>query len=184
MIFRRLLPTLAFAAWSALACLPASATVTAFFSAGTTCQGQPVVKFKAGGPEVKVALCMSATEESICGHSIQLEAESAASSGRFLIVGHKVGENYPDPTLEKLPAAVAVTHPPSPHDFGGTRDGPFAPAANQLLVLFTLRPLETAKDRAYTIRLGKNSLVSVGTRGNCLEVGEARLSATMRLERN
>jgi len=180
----RLLPTIAFAGWAALAGAPVNAAVTAFFASGTTCEGKPVVKFSAGGPNVKVTLCMSATEESLCGHSIQLEAESVAASGRFEVVAHKVGENYPDPTLEKPPAAIAITNPPSPHDFGGTRDGPFAPAANQVLVLFTLRPLATAKDAAYTIRLGQNSLVSVGRSGSCLEVSEARLSASVRLERN
>ena len=170
-----------FAGWAALFCAPVSAAVSAFFSSGTTCDGQAVATFSAGGPDVKVTLCMSSTEESICGHSVQLEAESAAASGRFQVATHKVGQNYPDPTLEKLPAATAITYPPSPHDFGGTGDNPIAPAANQVLVWFTLRPLATAKEPAYTIRLGKNSLVSVGKNGSCLENAEVPISASLKL---
>ena len=175
---------MALAVWASLAFVPANAAVTAFFASGTTCQGQPAARFSAGGPDVVVTLCMSATEESICGHSIQLEAESVASSGRFEVVAHKMGKNYPDPTLEKPPAAIAITHPPSPHDFGGTRDNPFAPVANQVLVRFTLRPLATAKEPEYTIRLGQNSLVSVGKNGSCLENAEVRLSASIKFNRN
>ena len=111
------------------------------------------------------------------------KAESVAASGRFQVVTHKMGESYPDPTLEKLPAAIAITHPPSPHDFGGTRDNPLAPSVNQVLVLFTLRPSATATAPAYTIRLGKNSLVSVGKNGSCLENTELPISASFRLDR-
>ena len=183
MTFDRLLPTMAIAGWAVLACAPANAEVTAFFSAGIACQGQPVARFRAGGPAVKVTLCVSATEESICGHSIQLEAESVATSGRFQIVTHQLGKNYPDPTLEKLPAAIGIANPPSHHDFGGTRDNPLAPSANQVLVSFTIRPLSTAKEAAYAIRLGKNSLVSVGKDGRCLENAEVPISASFKFNR-
>ena len=169
---------------AALTCVPASATVSAYFSSGSNCQGLPSAKFGTGGKDLNVTLCMSATEESICGHSVQLEAESAATSGRIQVAAHKQGDNYPDPTLEKLPAVIAITHPPSTHDFGGTRDNPFAPAANQVLVVFTLRPTASAIDASYTIRLGKNSLVSVGKKGSCLENTEVPLSASFKLERN
>jgi hypothetical protein len=171
---------MAFAGWAALACAPASATVTAHFAAGKTCAGKPVTTFSADGPDVNVALCMSATVESICGHSVQLEAESVAASGQIVVVSHKMGENYPDPTLDKFPAPIAITQPPSPNDFGGTRDNPLKPSANQLLVLFTFRPSATAKDSSYTIRLGKNSLVSVGKNGSCLENSELPISASFK----
>ncbi len=183
MTFCRLLPTMAFAGCAALLCAPANAAVTAHFAAGNTCEGKAVAMFRAGGPDVNVALCMSATEESICGHSIQLEAESVATSGRIQVIAHKMGENYPDPTLEKFPAPIAITQPPSPNDFGGTRDNPLKPSANQVLVLFTFRPLATAKDPSYTIRLGKNSLVSVGKNGSCLENSEVPISASFKFER-
>ncbi|MBL0122496.1 MAG: hypothetical protein IPP88_07085 [Betaproteobacteria bacterium] len=183
MRFRRLLPMMAFAGCAMLACAPASAAVTAHFAAGKTCAGKPVASFSAGGPDANVTLCMSATEESICGHSIQLEAESVAASGQILVVTHKMGEHYPDPTLDKFPAPIAITQPPSPNDFGGTRDNPLKPSANQVLVLFTFRPLATAKDPSYTIRLGKNSLVSVGKNGSCLDNTEVPISASFKFER-
>ena len=167
-----------------LTCVPANATVSAYFSSGSNCQGKPSAKFSAGGQNVNVTLCMTATEESICGHSVQLEAELAATSGRFEVVSHKQGENYPDSTLDKLPAPIAITNPPSTNDFGGTRDNPAAPAANQVLVQFTLRPTASARDASYTIRLGKNSLVSVGKKGSCLENTEVPLSASVKFERN
>ena len=166
------------------ALIPAHATVTAFFSAGTTCQGKPVIKFRAGGPSVTVTLCANATEEAICGHSIQLEAGSTASSGQFEIIKHKMGAHYPDPTLEKLPARTKITLPATAHDFGGTRDNPHPPEKNQVLATFTLKPPATAKLASYQIRLGKNSLVSVGAKGSCLENAEVPMSASMTFERD
>lgn len=183
MTFSRLLPTIVLTAWAALACVPANAAVTVYFSSGTTCERQPAAKFRAGGPPIKVTLCVSTTEEAICGHSIQLEAESVPTSGRFQVVTHKLGENYPDPTLEKLAKPIAITHPPSPHDFGGTRDNPSVPSAHQVLVLFTLRPLAQAKAATYTLRLGKNSLLSVGKNGSCLDNTELPISANFKLDR-
>lgn len=167
-----------------LPCAPASAAVTAFFAAGATCQGKPLATFQAGGAPVTMSLCLSATEEAICGHSIQLEAGSAAASGQFEIVKHVMGERYPDPTLEKLPAGIMISLPPSLHDFGGTRDTPQPPAKNQRLASFTLRPPATAKESRYPIQLGKNSLVSVGKNGSCLENAEVPMSAGFVFERN
>lgn len=163
--------------------LPAQAAVTAFFSAGKTCNGAATATFSPGGPDFQVALCASATEEFLCGHSIQLEAASVNASGRFQIVAHRMGEHYPDPTLEKQTAPIAITSPPSAHDFGGTRDNALPPSANQLLVVFTLRPMADAKEVTYTLRLGKNSLASVGKKGNCLESTESPMAASVKLER-
>ncbi len=171
------------AACVALSGATAHSSVTAFFSAGSTCQGKPAAKFRVNGPPVDVTLCISATVEAICGHSVQLEAGTVPSRGAFQVAAHRMGPNYPDPTLEKLTAPIAITMPASPQDFGGTRDNPFPPAANQVLVLFTLRPPAKATEPAYTIRLGKNSLVSVGKNGSCLENAEVPISATLKLER-
>ena len=167
-----------------LPCAPASAAVTAFFATGTTCQGKPLATFQAGGAPVTMSLCLSATEEAICGHSIQLEAGSAAASGQFEIVKHLMGDRYPDPTLEKLPVGIMISLPPSLHDFGGTRDTPQPPAKNQLLATFTLRPPVAAKESRYTIQLGRNSLVSVGKKESCLENAEVPMSASFVFERN
>ena len=163
---------------------PAHATVTAFFSAGATCQGKPVSQFRAGGPPLTVTLCVNATEEAICGHSIQLEAGSTAASGQFEIIKHKMGSHYPDRTLEKLPARTMITLPATAHDFGGTRDNPHPPEKNQVLATFTLKPPATAKEARYPIRLGKNSLASVGAKGSCLENAEVPLAASMTFERD
>ncbi len=162
---------------------PAHAVVTAAFHNGTNCQGKSSTTYQVGGMPLTVTLCASATEEAICGHSIQLEAGSAASSGQFEIIKHQMGEHYSDPTLEKLPAGITIALPPSPHDFGGTRDNPLPPRKNQVFASFTLQPLATAKEDRYTIKLGKNSLVSVGKNGSCLENAEVPITAEFVFER-
>lgn len=159
------------------------ASISTYFSAGTTCAGPPVVKFRAGGPDFKVTLCLSATEESLCGHSLQLEAGALAASGRFDVVSHAMGANYPDPTLEKMLAPLAISQPALAHDFGGTRDNPAPPSANQILVTFTLRARPAAKDAAYQLKLGKHSLASVARDGSCLQNTEVPLSAILKLTR-
>ena len=182
-IYCTLKGALATAAVGFYAGAPAHAVVTAAFHNGTNCQGKSSATFQAGGPPITVTLCASATEEAICGHSIQLEAGSAVASGQFEIIKHTVGELYSDPTLEKLPQGVTITVPPSPHDFGGTRDKPQPPAKNQVFASFTLRPSAMAKDARYLIKLGKNSLVSVGKNGSCLENAVVPMSAEIALER-
>lgn len=176
--------TISLAALSAVAMvsMPVSAKVTAFFSEGTDCKGKPEMKFKAGGPSVQVTLCMTTTEEHVCGHSIRLEAENAAGAGKFQVVARKLGSNYADPTLEKMPASVAIASPASTHDFGGTRDNPLAPAANQALATFSLKPLATAKSDVYLLRLGKNSLIGVGKNGTCEQTSELPLNASVTLK--
>jgi hypothetical protein len=176
--------TITFAAIFAVAMVstPASAKVTAFFSEGADCKGKPETKFKAGGPSVQVTLCMTTTEEHVCGHSIRIEAENAAGAGKFQVVARKLGGNYSDPTLEKMPAAVGIASPASTHDFGGTRDNPLAPAANQALATFSLKPQATAKNDAYVLRLGKNSLIGVGKNGTCEQTSELPLNASVTLK--
>lgn len=183
MIFRCRLIAVSIALCSLSAFTTAEASITAFFSAGTTCDGQPVSKFRTSGREFKVTLCLTATEESVCGHSVQLEAESPATSGRFEVLAHVMGKNYPDPTLEKKAKAIALTNPASPHDFGGTRDNPASATANQVLVTFTLRAKKTAKNSGYELRLAKNSLVSVAKDGSCLQNAEVPISAALKLKR-
>ena len=74
--------------------------------------------------------------------------------------------------------------PPPPNDFGGTRDNQPPPSANQALVVFPWPALKTAKDPAYVIRVGKNSLVSGGKNGTCLENSAVPLSASIKLKRD
>jgi len=161
---------------------PASATVSAAFHAGQECAGPALAKFRPGGADFKVTLCTTTSEEAVCGHSIQLEAESAAGSGLFRVVAHKPGASFPDPTLEKISRPIAITFPPSTNDFGATRDNPAPAMVNQPLVTFTLRPSAKAKNTVYEIRLGKNSLVSVGKDGSCLQNFEVPLAAAIKLD--
>ncbi len=181
MTLRLLSATLAL--WCLSGFTTAEASITAFFSAGTTCEGQPVSKFRATGREFKVTLCLTATEESVCGHSVQLEADSPATSGRFEVTAHAMGANYPDPTLEKKTTPISITHPASPHDFGGTRDNPARAAPSQPLVTFTLRAKKNAKSKGYELRLAKNSLASVAKDGSCLQNAEVPISAVLQLNR-
>ncbi|MEP7155967.1 MAG: hypothetical protein ABI905_09350 [Betaproteobacteria bacterium] len=166
-----------------LASTASHAEVTAIFSAGADCSGKPSAQFRPGGPDVQVTLCLRATEESACGHSVQLEAEDKAASGMFLVVGHKAGASFADATMGKIRKPVAITNPASTNDFGATGDKPATLKAMQPIVTFTLRPARKAKNAAYEIRLGKNSLVSIGKDGSCLQNSEAPISASMQLLR-
>lgn len=161
------------------------AAVTAAFHAGGDCSGPPVTKFRASG-EVKVTLCMAIADEAVCGYSLQLEAESTATSGAFQVVKHSAGTNFPDLTMDKIAKPIAITNPPSPNDFGATRDTP-APGvkagAGQSLVTLTLRPTAKARNAVYEIRLGKNSLVSLGKDNTCLQNSEVPISASIRLNK-
>ena len=94
-----------------------------------------------------------------------------------------MGELYSDPTLEKLPAGTTIALPPSLHDFGGTRDKPQPPTQNQVFATFTLRAPTIAKETRYVVKLGKNSLVSVGKNGSCMENAEVPMAAEFALER-
>lgn len=172
------------ASLTAVLAAPAEAAVTAFFSAGDDCKGKPEARFKPGGPPVRISLCMSTTTEQVCGHSLRLETENAASSGKFELTARKLGPLYPDPTLDKIPAGLIVAHPATLHDMGGTRDNAAPAGANQLVATFALTPKPYAKDASYVVRLGPNSLAGVGKNGSCEQSVEAPLNASIILKRD
>ncbi|MBL8523630.1 MAG: hypothetical protein JNN20_08075 [Betaproteobacteria bacterium] len=163
--------------------IPAHAAVTMFFSAGDDCKGKPEARFKPGAP-VRITLCMSTTTEQVCGHSLRLEAENAAASGKFDLTARKLGALYPDPTLDKLPSGLTVNNPATLHDLGGTRDNAAPAGANQVVATFTLTPKTDAKDASYLLRLGPNSVASVGKNGTCEQSTETALSAGVTLKRD
>ncbi len=173
---------------------PVFAVITTFISQGTTCSGTPSIsasspttRFAPGGASVQVSVCMTATTESVCGFTLQLEADVPSESARFSIVGRKLGPNYPGATIERMPAAVAIKNPISREDFGGIRPepgNPLPPTPNQLLATFTLAPLANAKNAAYSIRVGKGSMVAVAQNGSCELTDEVSIAGSFRLERN
>ncbi len=167
---------------SALTCAtPAHATVTAYFSNGATCKGSAARDF-AARESIQVSLCVTTTVESLCGNTLRLEVDSANESGHFQVTGRTLGKNYPDPNNETLPAAISIDSAKlSRLDFGGTRDDPLPPAADQLLATFTLSAQTSAKNPAYAIRLGKNSVVSVAKTGTCDPTVAVPISASLTL---
>lgn len=163
--------------------IPAQATITAYFSSGTTCKGSASRNF-AAHESVQVSVCVTTTVESLCGNTLRLEVDSSGENGHFRVTGRTLGKNYPDPNNETLPAAISIDSPKlSRLDFGGTRDDPLAPAADQLLATFTLSAQTEAKNPSYSIRLGKNSVVSVAKGNTCDPTVAVPISASLALTR-
>lgn len=167
---------------SALTCaMPANATVTAYFSLGASCKGVASKDFSAR-ESIQVSLCVTTTVESLCGSTIRLEVDSPGESGHFQVTGRTLGKNYPDPNNETLAAAISIEDSKLTRlDFGGTRDDPLPPAADQLLATFTLSAQSEAKNPKYAIRLGKNSVVSVAKTRTCDPTEPVPISATLSL---
>ena len=146
----------------------ANATVTAFFSAGSTCSSGGVpVSFTAGGSST-VSLCVTTTTEGLCGFSAQLQAASG-ESGRFNVTNRTL-------TLDPNAAPgypVPINNPTEGTDYGGTvlvasPNAP-APAANQLLATFTLATQPTATNASYSISMAGVSGIDTAVPGaSCL----------------
>ena len=149
----------------------AHATVTPFFSAGSTCSS-PITSanFTPGSPGglLTVSLCVSTTTESVCGATIQLQAASAAESGRFKINGRTLGATLSDPNTTSVPFPVSITNPKQVTDFGATVTSGTPPAAgpNQLLATFQLEPQSTATNSSYSISLASLSSIA-SDNANC-----------------
>ncbi|MEQ1515148.1 MAG: hypothetical protein ABL931_01510 [Usitatibacteraceae bacterium] len=166
-----------------LLALPAEATVTAYFASGPTCKGAPTTAF-AARESVQVSLCVTTTVEALCGATVRLEVDKSGDSGHFQVTGRTLGPNYPDPNNETLPPSISIDSAKlSRLDFGGTRDKPLPPAADQLIVTFTLAAQAAAKNPSYSIRLSENSVVSVGKSGSCDPTVALPISANLALTR-
>jgi hypothetical protein len=148
---------------------PAHAAVNVFFSAGSTCTGAPNASFTPGGAAVQVTLCMTTTAPTAtCGHTVLLQAASAAESGRFTVVDPVIlGANYVDANSIPTPVPLAINNPPTIADFGGTSSGAIAAAANQVLTTFNLSPSTSATNSSYVISLAPVSIVAVDADGTC-----------------
>ena len=159
----------------------AEAKITAFFSAGTSCDGSPSASFAAGGSVVKVSLCVTTTTEALCGHTIKLQAADASDSGRFHVTAVSLGANYSDPNSElKFPIAIVI--PPAAIDFGATVSrAAVAPAAKQLLVTFDISPQSSATKELYAIVLAPNSTVGVRTDSACALPTDSPIAANFKL---
>lgn len=159
----------------------AHAKITALFSAGTSCDGEPSASFVVSGPAVKVSVCVTATTESLCGHTTKLQTADVRGSGRFHVTSVARGPNYSDPN-GALTFPIAITHPASLSDFGGTVSGAaIAPAAKQLLATFELSPQSNAKAAAYVIRLAPISSVGVSADRTCAMPTDASIAASFTL---
>lgn len=154
--------------------------VTAFFSAGGTCDGASSAEFKDGGPAVKVSLCVTSSDP-LCGHTNKLQSANTRENGRFHITAATHGPNYPDLNSD-LMFPVAITNPPAVMDFGATVTGaPVVTTGKQLLVTFDIFPQPNATARAYVINLAPVSSVSVGAGGACSQPTDLPIAATFKL---
>ena len=158
----------------------ADAKVTAFLSAGATCDGASSANFAPGGAAVKVSLCITSAQ-ALCGHTTELQAAHTGDSGRFHITAAAHGPNYPDPN-GNLTFPVAVSNPPALVDFGATvSSAPVTRAGKQLLVTFDLSPQPNANAAGYVVRLAPASSVSVGAGGACAQPTDEPIAATFKL---
>jgi len=159
----------------------AQAKITAFFSAGATCEGAPAANFVAAGPAVKISLCVTATTESLCGHTTKLQAADARGSGRFHVTSLALGPNYSDPNSQ-LTFPIAITNPPALPDFGATvSSAAVVTAAKQLLAIFDVSPQAGAKEAVYVISLAPISSVGVSTDSTCAMPTDSSIAASFTL---
>ena len=143
------------------------AKVTAFFSAGSTCDGGTSANFIAGGPAVKVSLCVTATTEALCGHTTKLQVGNAGESGRFNVAAVTYATALSDPNGE-LKFPIAITKPPANADFGATglKATPVT-KAKQLLVTFDIAPQANATQAIYALSLAPGSSIGVSADSAC-----------------
>jgi hypothetical protein len=149
--------------------LPAAATVTTYWSIGSSCTpGNTVGSYQTSGANVIVSLCATTTAEGICGATLQPLA-AVGESGRFHITARTLGAVLPDPTNPTPAFPIPINNPNNTTDFGGTIviPGSVAPAAaaNQLLATFTLSPQATATSLSYTIGASAISALTTDTPG-------------------
>ena len=157
------------------------ARVTAFFSAGATCADAPSANFVAGGPAIKISLCVRATSEALCGHTVKLQASDPDESARFHVTAVALGPNYADPN-NKLIFPVAITNPPAIADFGGTVSrAAVSTTAKQLLVTFAVHPQVNATKNVYVLNLSAASSVSVSEGAACTMPTDLPIAASFRL---
>ena len=120
----------------------ASAAITPFLSAGTTCGGANSASFSTGGAAVKVTLCVTTTTESLCGASYGFQS-AVGESDRFRISARSLaGSNFTDPNVTDaglgLPTPISINNPATASDFGATAAAAVSPGANQLLATFDI----------------------------------------------
>lgn len=154
---------------AALLAAPAGATVTAFFSSGTTCGGGASANFVTGGSPVKVSLCASTTTEALCGATLQVQSANAGEGGRFFITNRALASAFPDANAASLTYPVAITNPPAEVDLGGTVNvaTPNPAGANVLLATFDVAPQASATNNSYVLSLGGFSSIASES-SNCL----------------
>ncbi len=161
--------------------LPAAATVTYSWSAGSSCGDAPVASFNPGGAAFQASLCASTTAptEGGCGFSAILVAATPAESNAFSVTARTLGSNYPDATsAPALPFLITNPAPLTPVavDFGGTialGGASIGPALNQLLATFTFQPQATATNTAYVIGMNAASEFSTASGGSCMNAANS-----------
>ncbi len=159
----------------------AHAKVTAFFSAGAGCDGGPSANFVAGGPAVKVSLCVTVTTEGLCGHTTKLQVGNAGESGRFNVAAVTYATAISDPNGE-LKFPIAISKPPANADFGATglKATPVT-KAKQLLVTFDIAPQENATQASYALSLAPGSSVGVSADSACPLPADTPTAASFKL---
>ena len=99
---------------SLIAAAPASASITAFFSAGATCGGSNNAIFTPGGAPVIVSLCVTTTAagtEQLCGHTTYLSSAAVSEDGRFNVTNRALGAFTDNPFNGTLTTTVPITNP-------------------------------------------------------------------------
>ena len=160
--------------------LPARATVTAFFSAGSNCAGPATAEFTTGGPAIPVTLCANTTEEGLCGATIQLQAAAGREAGRFNLTKLALSPAFPERNMLEEPGyPMPILYPAQRNDLGGGVPGstPNPPGANQVLASFEFTPATSAVRDAYVISLSSFSIVAHNPK-TCADALGAPISAS------
>ncbi|MEO8101611.1 MAG: Ig domain-containing protein [Betaproteobacteria bacterium] len=166
-------------AWFALAPY-AHATVTAFLSAGASCNGANSANFTPGGPALQVSMCVSATTERVCGTSYRFLPANANENSRFIITARNLAPAFNFSNVAAISFPVAINTPAS-GDLGSlTPDNlPVAAAANQLVATFEIAPQVTATNSSYQISLDPTFSMAVVDQDNSCGGAMPTLSAPL-----
>ena len=150
----------------------ASATVTAFLSAGATCAGGNSANFVPAGASVQVSLCISTTVEPLCSVTYRFVSNSAGENGAFNLTARAMAPAYNFSNLPTLAVPFAITNPASTAtnttDYGASTPDllPVAAQSNQLIATLTLAPQSSSTNSSYVIQLD-NGFAGVDKDGLC-----------------
>lgn len=183
------------ACFSAAFLFDANASITAFMSNGTTCNGTPIATSTAITPSFKVSLCITSTEP-ICGYTATLQRNDTAGIVRVksLYASH---QNLDWTHVTTYPYDITSANQ---FDIGATTldRNPIPAGVKILLATYSMSVIGSKPATNYGFRLGSQSVVITAPQNQCAKMiggkdknrfdfielsGELPISATFTLKK-